>query len=358
VKMFLNSFFYIYLFVGLLFAPQVIHAAVIAERDLRGLTPAQARLQLLATAESFLGIPYRWAGIDRRGMDCSGFVYASFRYALGYTIPRTSLGMYHWAQRIPTAQLQPGDFVFFITVGTRVSHVGIYVGGGRFIHSASDGPRTGVIISRLDESFWRRTYSSAGRALPWDAQTARDMASARDLSFSPGGFTEPVRSPRWGDSGFFAGAGASWNWGGGGEGAPAPFRSVSFLGMLGYSWSSYQLALEMRPQWDSFLHVFRLPLTLSLGTDHFQIFAGPAFVFGEPRFDLEEGLRHYQGGWGWLWEAGFSAAFAPIRIGRGGLSFFGEVAWQSYQAEEQFRFRPDVAASLRLSTGIRYLWRL
>lgn len=347
---------------GLLFAPQPVHAAAIAERDLPGLTPAQARLRLLATAESFLGVPYRWAGIDRRGMDCSGFIYASFRYSLGYTIPRTSLGMYYWAQRIPTAQLQPGDLVFFVTVGTRVSHVGIYIGDGRFIHSASDGPRTGVIVSRLDESFWQRTYRSAGRVLPWDAQTARDMAAARSAGgfgsggTVPGSFFEPPRAPRWGDPGFFVGLGASWNWGGGGEGTLTPFRSMSFLGTAGYTWSSYRLALELRPQWDSFLNVFRLPLTLSLGTDQFQVFAGPAFVFGEPRFDLEDGLRHYHGGW--LWEVGFSAAFAPIRIGRGGISLFGELAWQSYQPQQQFEFRPDIAANLRVSTGIRYLWRL
>ncbi|MCL2374288.1 MAG: C40 family peptidase [Treponema sp.] len=341
----------------------------------RGLSPTEARIRLLAAAESFLGVPYRWGGVDRRGMDCSGFVYVSFRDALHYSIPRTSQAMYNWAQRIPTANLQPGDMVFFVTVGTRVSHVGIYVGGGRFIHSASDGPRTGVIISHLSESFWQRTFRGAGRALPWDG------AAARDANAAPpgGGIAQPPRNAplglpaaigepaavaqpplRWEDPGFFVGFGAAWSWMGGGEGVPSAFRGVSATAAAGYKWTNYRIGLELRPHWDNSLGVFRLPLALSFGTDRFQVFAGPAYIFGEPGFDLSGGERRYNGGWGWLWEAGVSAAFSPLKIGPGGLSIYGELAWQSYQRAERhnFRFRPDFAANLRVSTGLRYLWRL
>jgi len=359
----------------LVLAPELYAAVPIHERSLayRGTNPAEARLRLLATARTFLGVPYRFGGTDRRGMDCSGFVYVSFREALSYPIPRTSQAMYNWAHRIPTSELQPGDLVFFVTVGTRVSHVGIYVGGHRFIHSASDGPNTGVIYSRLDESFWQRTFRSAGRALPWDEGVARDMASAQNEEASrprramPKGhsgsseWAEPARQRlRWSGQGFFAGFGAAWIWGGGGEGMPSAFRGISALATAGYKWSNYRVGLELRPQWDASLEVFRLPLTLSLGTDRFQVFAGPAYIFGEPRFRLRDGDRRYIGGWGWLWEIGFSSAFPPVLIGPGGLSLFGELAWQSYQVADgqSFRFRPDVAANLRVSTGLRYLWRL
>ena len=335
---------------------------------IRGTTAVEARLILLATAETYLGVPYRFGGADRRGMDCSGFVYVSFREALRYTIPRTSLGIYNWAQKIPVSELQPGDLVFFVTVGARVSHLGIYIGGGRFIHSASDGPHTGVIISRLDESFWRRTFWSAGRALPWDNMVAREMASARGvaqpirnvpLGPGQGASAAPVRPPRrWDDEGFFAGFGASWNWAGGGEGVPTPFRGISTLITAGYAWGGYRLGLELRPQYDHSLGIFRLPFTVALGTDRFQVFAGPAYTFGTPAFTLSYGERRYIGGW--LWEFGFSSAFPPIRIGAGALFIFGEMAWQSYRREEgqNFRFRPDLGANLRVSTGIRYLWLL
>ena len=361
------------LLVFLLLTSGLSAAVPIHERSLayRGTNPAEARVQLLAAARSFLGVPYRFGGTDRRGMDCSGFVYVSFREAFRYTIPRTSQGMYNWAQRIPTAELQPGDLVFFVTVGTRVSHVGIYVGGGRFIHSASDGPNTGVIYSRLDESFWHRTFRSAGRALPWNEEVARDMTASRNGEPSRSRRATPKghagssewgggQTRRWTDPGLFAGVGAAWIWGGEGEGAPSAFRGVSALGTAGYRWTTYRIALELRPQWDNSLHVFRLPLTLSLGTDRFQVFAGRAYIFGEPRFELRDGERRYQGGWGWLWEFGFSTAFPPMSIGPGGLSLFGELAWQSYQRQggQDFRFRPDLAANLRVSTGLRYLWRL
>jgi len=361
---------------ALLFLTPELYAAVpIHEGSLayRGTNPAEARIRLLAAARSFLGVPYRFGGTDRRGMDCSGFVYVSFREAFRYTIPRTSQAMYNWAQRIPTSELQPGDLVFFVTVGTRVSHVGIYVGEGRFIHSASDGPNTGVIYSRLDESFWQRTFRSAGRALPWNEEVYRDMRSpqngnaSRSRRATPKGHSgsnewsgPPAQSRRWEGPGFFAGVGSAWIWGGGGEGTPSAFRGISALGTAGYKWTTYRVALEIRPQWDNSLEVFRLPLTLSLGTDRFQVFAGPAYTFGEPRFELQDGERRYQGGWGWLWEFGFSSAFPPILIGPGGLSLFGELAWQSYQRQEgqDFRFRSDLAANLRVSTGLRYLWRL
>jgi len=369
VKRFYHLFgsVHVAVFVALLLAPQLGYAAVVPEREVRGITPAQARIGLLRKAESFLGVPYRWAGSDRRGMDCSGFIYTSFRESLQLTIPRTTLGMYNSAQKIQTAELQPGDLVFFVTVGSRVSHAGIYIGGGRFIHAASDGPRTGVIISRLDESFWQRTYRSAGRVLPWDARVEREMAAAGGSAgiFPGNAASNPLAptgkaasAPRWGEPGFFAGAGASWNWGGGGEGTLSPFRSVSFLATAGYTWTSHRLALELRPQWDSSLNVFRLPATLSLGTDRFQVFAGPAFIFGDPHFDLDDGPRNYLGGWSLLWEAGISASFLPIQIKAGVLSLYGELAWQSYQAEGQFRARPDIAANVRVSTGLRYLWRL
>ena len=371
-----------------LFLPVLVYPAVPIQEGalfIRGASPAQARLTLLATAETFLGVPYRFGGTDRRGMDCSGFVYVSFREALRYNIPRTSIAMYNWAHRIPTSELQPGDLVFFVTVGARVSHVGIYVGGGRFIHSASDGPQTGVIISRLDESFWHRTFRSAGRALPWDANVAREMAAARGGTATAGGRaggnpsgSAPVATPPHGGvltpgggfgaanplsewesgQGFFMGAGTSWIWFGGSEGLPTPFRGISAMITAGYMWSGFRLGLELRPQWDSSLSVFRLPVTMSLGTDRFNVFAGPAYIFGEPGFDNG---RNYKGGWSWLWEVGVSAALPPIPLGRGALSIFGELAWQSYRREAEhnnFRFRQDVFANIRTSTGIRYLWRL
>jgi len=134
---------------------------------LRGLSAMEARRKLLDEAESYLGTRYRYGGIDSNGMDCSGLVYASFKNSLNCSTPRTASGIYDWTEKIDRADIRPGDLVFFATVGTRISHVGIYVGRNVFIHSASEGPSKGVIYSRLEESYWNRTYKGAGRAIPW-----------------------------------------------------------------------------------------------------------------------------------------------------------------------------------------------
>jgi len=355
-------------------APGIFGAIPIQEKSLQGTSAADARLKLIETAESCLGIPYRYAGLDRRGLDCSGLVYLSFREGLKITIPRTAEGIYAWAEKIQTAELEPGDLVFFVTTGAGVSHLGIYAGDGRFIHSASEGTHTGVIYSRLDEPYWKRSYKGAGRLLPWDAGTAQAMADARKGNAAQTGEStgeeeadstgdESVNvnpALAWADPGFFAGFGAAWTWGGFFEGAPSLFRGIAGFVTVGYKWSAYRAGLELRPEWDRALGVFRLPVTVSLGNDIIQVFAGPAYTFGEPSLSIGNGERDYSGGGAWLWAFGFSAAFPPIRISQGALSFYGELAWQPFHWEdgENFDLKPDFTANLRLSTGLRYLWGL
>ena len=358
-----------------LLTPLVFAAVPIQGRSLMGISATDARKKVLSAAESYLGTRYRYGGVDKGGMDCSGLVYTSFKDGLNYSTPRTAAGIYDWTERIDTADLQPGDLVFFITVGTRVSHVGIYAGSGRFIHSASEGPQTGVMYSRLDESYWRRTYRGAGRALPWDsgdaqvfATTSQDsggasivgsVAAAGSSSASPSpSSTRP--SKYWAEPGFFTGFGAAWTWGGFFEGSSSVFRGIALQATAGYKGTKYRAGLELRPEWDRALGVFRLPLTLSVGTDTFQIFAGPAYTFGDPGLSTADRERDYSGGRTWLGELGFSSAFPHIKFKQGSFSLYGELAWQPYHWEEgeKFTFKPDVTANLRVSTGVRYLWKL
>ena len=351
---------------GLLFLVQGVFAAIpIQEKSLNGMTAAEARNILLVTAESYLGTPYRYAGIDRRGLDCSGLVYLSFKEGLNHTIPRTAESIYNWVEKIGTADLQIGDLVFFITAGSAVSHVGLYAGDGWFIHSASEGLNTGVLYSHLSEAYWNRTYIGAGRALPWDEAPAQTIpieetpASAGSSGKESGKANTHIGSfapPKWEDSGLYTGFGAAWNWGGFFEGSPSIFRGISSLVTIGYKFSAFNVGLEIRPVWDGALGIFRLPFTVSLGTDYFQIFGGPAYTFGEPRLSLNSGARYYAGGW--RWEAGLSGAFPLKMLNRGILSLYGELVWQSYPWGNgiKFEFRPDITANVRFSTGLRYLW--
>jgi probable lipoprotein NlpC len=136
-----------------------------AEPPLGVLPGGDARAQLIRAAQQYRGVPYRYGGMDRRGLDCSGLVFLSFRDSLQVEVPRRAEDLYHWTERLERDQVQPGDLVFFQQNG-RIFHVGIYIGEGWFFHAASSGPKTGVMYSRLDETFWSRNYAGAGRALP------------------------------------------------------------------------------------------------------------------------------------------------------------------------------------------------
>jgi hypothetical protein len=115
------------------------------------------REELVRTARRFLGVPYRWGGTDQQdGFDCSGLTMVCYRLN-GLNLPRISRNQFVAGRQVSQAQLRPGDLVFFATRGGKqVSHVGMYIGGGQFIHA----PRTGeqVRIEQLSTPFYDRTF--------------------------------------------------------------------------------------------------------------------------------------------------------------------------------------------------------
>lgn len=116
---------------------------------------------LIREVSSWLGTPHRYAGTTREGADCSGFVMEVFRTVYQKSLPRSSAEMASKARSVSKAKLQEGDLVFFHTSGGRkISHVGIYLSNNKFIHASSS---RGVIVSDLNEPYYRRTFSKAGR---------------------------------------------------------------------------------------------------------------------------------------------------------------------------------------------------
>lgn len=115
---------------------------------------------ILQTAYTFLGIPYRWGGTSPNGMDCSAFVQRCFA-SLGINLPRTAREQFGCGMPVAVAQLQAADRLYFQNKSGRITHTGIYIGDGYFIHSSSS--RKGVAISRLDEQMYTRMYAGARR---------------------------------------------------------------------------------------------------------------------------------------------------------------------------------------------------
>lgn len=114
---------------------------------------------IIKTAEKYLKTPYRFGGDSPKGFDCSGFV--KFIYDKnGKKLPRTADVQYMQGKKVERSKLEPGDLVFFTTYAAGASHVGIYYGSGKFIHASSS---RGVMISRLDETYWKPRYFGAKR---------------------------------------------------------------------------------------------------------------------------------------------------------------------------------------------------
>lgn len=126
--------------------------------------------ELIVTAMGFLGVPYRRGGNTMEsGFDCSGFVKAMFEQTVGLVLPRKAAQQAAATQKIERADLQPGDLVFFNTMRHAFSHVGIYVGEGKFIHSPKPGAK--VRLENMALAYWNRRFDGARRVSPETATT-------------------------------------------------------------------------------------------------------------------------------------------------------------------------------------------
>lgn len=125
---------------------------------------SQKASELVVYAMGFLGVPYKLGGNSvETGFDCSGFVKAIYQQTVGLILPRTADEQAAATQTIERGDLQPGDLVFFNTLHRAFSHVGIYVGDGKFVHSPKAGAE--VRIERMDVAYWKRRFDGARRAL-------------------------------------------------------------------------------------------------------------------------------------------------------------------------------------------------
>lgn len=125
--------------------------------------------QLLSYATSLTGTSYKFGGKSpETGFDCSGYVRYVFKQVGGLSLPHNALAISKVGQKISTAELRPGDLVFFNTLRRSISHVGIYLGNNRFVHASST--RSGVVeVSDLRDSYWTKTFNSARRLNPFGA---------------------------------------------------------------------------------------------------------------------------------------------------------------------------------------------
>jgi len=351
-----------------------------------------ARLRVIDASKKYLGVPYRYSGMSASGLDCSGLICLSFSDALGVSLPRSASGLYTWAVRITIDRAQPGDLLFFRTDTTNnISHVGLYLGDRRFIHSASAGSSTGVIYSSIDEPYWAGAFAGAGRAFPeapaelfnnednfsytgaggenagqttgsQNIEQSDDSQNA-EQSAEQSGAADRQSSENIAQTGrgrLLAGAAIAPIWNTfvkGGElvrGVSAQFYVYADT----YSFGSRMVfGLELRPEYDGALKMFRLPITLSWGpNEKIRVFLGPVISFKDASILIKGKERHYSKGISWFGAVGVTAAPFDITLHSGVLSPYLEIAWQSYLSDNQpFDIAADFQTGFRFSTGIRWL---
>lgn len=139
--------------------------------------------ELVANAMKLLGVPYRVGGTnDSSGYDCSGFVRAMYEKTIGLVLPHNAREQAFVTEKIDPTDLQPGDLVFFNTMKHAFSHVGIYLGEGKFIHS----PRTGskVRIEDMRDAYWNRRFNGA-RRVPIEDMSSQYLVQSIKYDYAP-----------------------------------------------------------------------------------------------------------------------------------------------------------------------------
>jgi cell wall-associated NlpC family hydrolase len=126
---------------------------------------ASSASDVVVTAMSMLGVRYKFGGnTTDTGLDCSGLVRLAFAQTFGMTLPRSASEMSRVGDKVDKRELQPGDLVFFNTLRRAFSHVGIYVGDGKFVHAPSTGGE--VRVESMNIPYWQNRFNGARRVAP------------------------------------------------------------------------------------------------------------------------------------------------------------------------------------------------
>ncbi|MDF2518923.1 MAG: glycoside hydrolase, partial [Sphingobacterium sp.] len=139
---------------------------------------ATTNTKLYQFVYEWLGTPYRLGGDSKRGIDCSKFSYELYDKVFNTSLGYNSRNQYSQVKTVAKNELKAGDLVFFKIRSRSITHVGVYIGDNKFAHASSS---KGVMISNLDEPYWRRYYYNGGR-LPEDNKslTAEILKAEKD----------------------------------------------------------------------------------------------------------------------------------------------------------------------------------
>lgn len=332
------------------------------------MTPGQAqtlREAFVEEVKTHVGAPYEYGAVGPDSFDCSGLIYYSASKSIKVQLPRTAKAIYNYARIIPDEKREIGDLLFFKTTGSStISHIGVYIGNNQFISAISDGPNTGVIVSSLNQDYWKERYVSTGQFLP----SGKENGNSSKLEETPmiEGFENEGKSVRAGYSDSP-------------DSTPLTFEDKLLLDTsLYFDWSllsprqfvfryrgidaglhaSYT-GWNLNPgagiflRFNAGLNTFQLPVILSLSmNDYIRVYAGPVITFKEPTLiDTDEKIKAsiFPG------IIGLSLSTPKWKIGKVALQAVQDINYTVYNQQDgaALPFVESIAAGLVMYTGIR-----
>ena len=312
----------------------------------------EKRAKIVNYAKEFIGVPYVYGGMDKTGTDCSGLIYTVARESIQLQLPRTVSALYGYAKIIPDNQKEPGDILFFKTVGDKISHAGIYVGNNQFIHAASDGPNTGVILSSLKESYWEQHYYAVGQILPptnviTGITPSNNSSIGSSVSNSTNSYSDFISKLKFDVAMFY-----NWNFFYGNQ-FLLNSRGFSIQGNLSYARSVLSLGVGVELRYDDKIGVLQIPLTLSLGlSENLRFYAGPIITLGDavvPGKDKNIKPSFFPGIFGISWQSN------ALDLSGFKLSFVQDISYSVFNTETgaALPFNESIVTGLVFSSGLR-----
>ncbi len=334
------------------------------------MTPGQAQTLREAFVEEIkthIGAPYEYGAVGPDAFDCSGLIYYSASKSIKVQLPRTAKAIYNNARIIPDEKRELGDLMFFKTTGSStISHIGVYIGNNQFISAISDGPNTGVIVSSLNQDYWKGRYVSTGQFLPSGKDDGKNGSKLDETPMIEGFENE-------GSSVVRAGYGSSP------DSTPLSFEDkLLFDTSIYFDWSllsprqfvfryrgidagfhaSYA-GWNLNPgigfflRFNTGLDTFQLPLILSLSmNDYIRMYAGPVFTFNDVTLiDSDKEIK------GSIFPGiiGLSLSTPKWNIGKVALQGVQDINYTVYNKMDgaALPFMESIAAGLVMYTGVR-----
>jgi len=258
------------------------------------------REKFVTESKKYVGCPYVLGAVGPDSFDCSGLVYYCARESIKKQLPRTAKAIYNYCRIVPDKDKEVGDLLFFKTNNTApITHVGIYIGNNQFISAISDGPNTGVIISSLNQEYWKPKYVACGQFIKSGIKKTADNTgdSGKDekenafqsdekegsgkVKFEGSSFYNPEArdfEAITADASLFC----AWS-----LVAPNSFmfqwRGIDLHTNIRYSKWVLEPGLGVNFRYNYGLGVFQIPIVASATVnDYFRFYAGPVITLGRP----------------------------------------------------------------------------